>query len=285
MITRKQFILSAFSAIAAGSLAACGGSGDSGNAPVDESTAREEANTLLVAATPTPNAQILKGFAAPLLAKKDISLEAKVYTDYTQPNDATILGEVDANYFQNNDFLDTYNKQNNSDLKSLGVIHYEPYGVYSNRHGSLEEATDGTVFAIPNDPTSEGRALLLLQQEGLITLANPENLMATPADIAENPRNLQFQETESLELISALDVVDFAVISGVFATEAGKHVSEALAVESKDSKTVERYGSIICTTAEMANDERVVALVEALRSEDFAAYLKENYDQDVLPAV
>ncbi|MBR3327876.1 MAG: MetQ/NlpA family ABC transporter substrate-binding protein [Atopobiaceae bacterium] len=289
MIDRKQFLVAAASALLAGSLVACGGNAnsnaDAGSGTNAASGSDAAAKTLVVAASPSPHAQILQDFAAPLLAKKGITLEVKEYTDYIQPNVATENGEVDANYFQHINYLNNYNKENGTDLESAGAIHYEPFGVYSNKHSDLASIEDGAVIAIPNDPTNEGRALLVLQQEGLIALKDPENLEATPKDIAENTHNLEFQELEAAALPRALDDVDYAVINGNYAIEAGMHVADAVAVEANDGKAVEQYGNIICTTPDKLKDERIVALVEALQSKDFADYLKKTYDQDVLPAV
>jgi len=288
MISRKQFVTSAFSVLLAGSLIACGGgnsnSASSGDAATKDAAATTE-KTLVVAASPSPHAEILTKFAAPQLAEQGITLEVKEYTDYIQPNVATSTGEVDANYFQHINYLNNYNKENGTDLESAGAIHYEPFGVYSNSHKSLDEIENGATIAIPNDPTNEGRALLVLQQEGLITLSDPDDLEATPKDIADNPKNIEFQELEAAALPRALDDVDFAVINGNYAIEAGLHVADAVAVEANDGKAVEQYGNIICTTPDKLSDERVVALVKVLQSDDFAQYLKDNYDQDVLPAV
>ncbi len=286
MISRKQFISSAFGVLLAGSLVACGGgsstaSSTSGSAGGDASISK----TLVVAASPSPHAEILEKFAKPRLAEKGIILEVKEYTDYVQPNVATTTGEVDANYFQHINYLDNYNKENGTDLASAGAIHYEPFGVYSNKHTSLDELADGATIAIPNDPTNEGRALLVLQQEGIVKLKDPENLEATPNDLAENPKNIKFQELEAAALPRALDDVDFAVINGNYAIEAGMHVADAVAVEANDGKAVEQYANIICTTPDKASDERITELVNILQSEDFKTYLKDTYNEDVLPAV
>ena len=153
--------------------------------------------------------------------------------------------------------------------------------------GSKSDDSDGATtiqIAVPNDPTNEGRALLLLQQENLITLKDPDNLEATPVDIAENPHNLQFVEVEAAAVPRQLQDVDFAVINGNYAIEAGFHVKDAVAVESKDGKAVEQYANYIVTTPEKKDDDRVSALVSVLTSDDFKQYLSDTYDQDVLPA-
>lgn len=288
MLTRKQLVTGAFGVALAAVLTACGGNSSSASASGESTGSSAQtagaSKTLVVAASPSPHAEILQNFAAPLLANEGIKLEVKEYTDYIQPNVATSTGEVDANYFQHINYLTNYNQENGTDLVSACMVHYEPFGVYSNKHKGLDELTEGSTIAVPNDPTNEGRALLVLQQEGIITLKDSSNLEATPKDIAENPKNIQFQELEAAALPRALDDVDFAVINGNYAIEAGLHVADAVAVEANDGKAIEQYGNIICTTPDKLKDERILALVKVLQSDDFAAYLKKTYDKDVLPA-
>lgn len=265
-------------AVAAG-LVALGGLSACGSAP-----AEADASKLVVAASPAPHAQILTDFAAPALKEQGIELVVKEYTDYILPNKDTDGGSVDANYFQHINYLDNYNAENGTDLVSAGAVHYEPMAVYAGKSADLDAIADGTVVAVPNDPTNEGRALLLLQDLGLIKLSDPEDLEATPKDIAENPYNLVFQELEAAAVPRALQSVDFAVINGNYAIEAGYHVEDALAHEETGSRAVEQYANIVCTAADHADDPQVKALVELLQSDDFKAYLEANYGQDVLPA-
>ena len=264
--------------VALGGLTACGGS----SAPAG--SAANASATLTVAASPAPHAEILNDFAAPLLAKQGIELKVKEYTDYIQPNKDTTSGAVDANYFQHITYLENYNAENGTDLVSAGLIHYEPFAVYAGTSDDLDNISDGATVAIPNDPTNEGRALLLLQDLCLITLSDPENLEFTPKDIKENPHNLKFQELEAAALPRALSSVDFAVINGNYAIEAGYHVADALAHESSDSLAVERYANIICVAKGDEDSKEVKALVDVLTSEDFKAYLEKTYGEDVLPA-
>ncbi len=264
--------------VALGGLTACGGS----SAPAG--SAANASATLTVAASPAPHAEILNDFAAPLLAKQGIELKVKEYTDYIQPNKDTTSGAVDANYFQHITYLENYNAENGTDLVSAGLIHYEPFAVYAGTSDDLDNISDGATVAIPNDPTNEGRALLLLQDLCLITLSDPENLESTPKDIKENPHNLKFQELEAAALPRALSSVDFAVINGNYAIEAGYHVADALAHESSDSLAVERYANIICVAKGDEDSKEVKALVDVLTSEDFKAYLEKTYGEDVLPA-
>lgn len=278
----RRSLLTSFAAglgiVALGGLTACGGSSASAGSSANASA------TLTVAASPAPHAEILNDFAAPLLAKQGIELKVKEYTDYIQPNKDTTSGAVDANYFQHITYLENYNAENGTDLVSAGLIHYEPFAVYAGTSDDLDNISDGATVAIPNDPTNEGRALLLLQDLGLITLSDPENLESTPKDIKENPHNLKFQELEAAALPRALSSVDFAVINGNYAIEAGYHVADALAHESSDSLAVERYANIICVAKGDEDSKEVKALVDVLTSEDFKAYLEKTYGEDVLPA-
>lgn len=281
-ISRRSLIASAFAGlgvVALGGLTACGGSSTAA-----EGSTAADSTTLTVAASPTPHAEILNDFAAPLLAKEGIELKVKEYTDYIQPNKDTTSGAVDANYFQHITYLENYNAENGTDLVSVGLIHYEPFAVYAGTSSDLDAIAEGATIAVPNDPTNEGRALLLLQDLGLITLKDPENLEATPKDIKDNPHNIKFQELEAAALPRALSSVDFAVINGNYAIEAGYHVADALAHESSDSLAVEKYANIICVAKGNEDSKAVKALVEVLTSEDFADYLEEHYGEDVLPA-
>lgn len=281
-ISRRSLVASAFAGlgvVALGGLTACGGSGTAA-----EGSAAAGSTTLTVAASPTPHAEILNDFAAPLLAKEGIELKVKEYTDYIQPNKDTTSGAVDANYFQHITYLENYNAENGTDLVSAGLIHYEPFAVYAGTSNDLDAIADGATIAVPNDPTNEGRALLLLQDLGLIALSDPENLEATPKDVKDNPHNLKFQELEAAALPRALSSVDFAVINGNYAIEAGYHVADALAHESSDSLAVEKYANIICVAKNNEDSKAVKALVKVLTSDDFKAYLEENYGEDVLPA-
>ncbi|WP_028264072.1 MetQ/NlpA family ABC transporter substrate-binding protein [Atopobium fossor] len=275
MISRRTFIASATALIATGALSACGG-----NTP----NAGANAKTLTIAASPSPHAEILTKFAKDKLAKKDIELTVKEYTDYIIPNQVTSSGEVDANYFQHINYLNNYNKQNGTDLVGVAAIHYEPMGIFAGKSKDLKNIANGAQIAVPNDPTNEGRAFLLLAQEGLITLKDPNNLEATPVDVADNPHNIKFVEVEAAAVARQLQDVDFAVINGNYAIEAGFHVADAQAVEKSDGKAVEQYANYIVTTPSNKDDERIKALVEVLTSDDFKTYLSKTYDKDVLPA-
>lgn len=277
-ITRRGFILTAAaasSAILLGSaLTGCGSTGANGPGA---------AKRLTVAASPTPHAKILSEFAAPKLKDQGIELTVKEYTDYIIPNQVTSSGEVDANYFQHINYLDNYNEKNGTDLVSVAAIHYEPFGIYAGTSSDLLSIADGAQIAVPNDPTNEGRALLLLQQEKIIRLSNPNDLEATATSVADNPHNVRLVEVEAAAVPRQLQDVNFAVINGNYAIEAGMHASDALAVESAQGVAVQQYANYIVTTPDKKDDERIAALVKVLTSDDFKTYLSGTYGKDVLP--
>ena len=281
-LSRRGF-LATVAGLGAVALAGCS-NGGTGTAAGSSAGSTAASTTLTVGASPTPHAQILTDFAAPKLKNEGIELKVKEYTDYIQPNKDTTSGALDANYFQHINYLNNYNKENKTDLVSAGKIHYEPFGIYAGKSKDLSNIADGAVIAVPNDPTNEGRALLLLEQEGIIKLKDSSNLESTPNDIAENPHNVQFQEVEAAAVPRTLQSVDFAVINGNYAIEAGYHVKDALAHEKAGTAAVNEYANIICTTKEKEDDTSIKALVKVLQSDDFKKYLEENFGEDVLPA-
>ena len=271
-ITRRS-LLSASALLAVSSLAACGGGSS------------EDDSTLTVAASPSPHAEILNEFAAPLLAEQGFTLEVKEYTDYILPNQDTTSGEVDCNYFQHLNYLNNYNEENGTDLVSVGKIHFEPMGVFAGKSSDLAAIADGATITVPNDATNEGRALLLLQEQGLITLSDDAGITATPNDIVDNPHNLSFIEQEAAMLPATLADADFAVINGNYAIDAGLTLADAVAQESADSDVIKNeYANVIVTTPDKAEDEKIAALVAVLTTDDFKAYLEETYGDAVQAA-
>lgn len=265
------------------SAAACGSSaaGDTGSAAAG--TAEEAAEvTIKVGANITPHSEILEQ-AKPLLKEKGINLEVVQLEDSITPNTGVIEGSLDANYFQHVPYLEQFNKENGSDLVSIGAIHYEPFGIYAGRTTSLSELPDGALVAVPNNVTNEARALLLLAQEGLLTLKEDAGIKATVEDITENPKNISFKELAPEQLVAALPDVDIAVINGNYAIEGGLHVSEALAVEANDGLAAETYGNIIATSPEKEKDEALLTLVEVLQGEEISKYITETYGGAVVP--
>ena len=267
----RRSLLATLALAAAGSLAAC-----------DAGKPAHEHGTLRIGASPSPHAEILNDFAAPRLEERGITLDVVEYTDYHKPNADVISGDLDANNFQHINHLNTYNEENGSDLVNVGAIHYEPFGVFPGRSNDLDDVAEGTTISVPNDPTNEGRALLLLQDLGLITLDEAAGVTATVNDITDNPHGIEIVEQEAAVLPSTLADVDFAIINGNYAIDAGLSLADAVATENADSTAVrEQYVNIIATRPELEDDECVAALVEVLKGDDFAAYLRETFGDSV----
>lgn len=267
----RRSLLATLALAAAGSLAACGAEGHA-----------HEHGTLRIGASPSPHAEILNDFAAPRLKERGIELDVVEYTDYLKPNEDVISGDLDANYFQHINYLNNYNEENGSDLVNVGAIHYEPFGIFPGRSSDLDDIAEGATISVPNDPTNEGRALLLLQDLGLITIDEAAGVTATVNDITDNPRGIKIAEQEAAVLPSTLADVDFAVINGNYAIDAGLSLADAVATENADSTAVrEQYVNIIATRPELKDDECIAALVEVLKGDDFAAYLQETFGDSV----
>ncbi|MBO7356837.1 MAG: metal ABC transporter substrate-binding protein [Lachnospiraceae bacterium] len=260
------------------SLAGCGSSSQANGSTVSAS-----GNTVIkVGANITPHAEILEQ-AAPILAEKGITLEIVRIEDSVTPNTGVIEGSLDANYFQHVPYLDQFNSENGSDLVSIGAIHYEPFGIYAGKTTDLAALPDGATIAVPNNVTNEARALLLLAQEGLLTLKEDAGITATIGDIIDNPKNLVFKELAPEQLVAALPDVDVAVINGNYAIEGGLHVSQALAVEANDGLAAVTYGNIIATSPDKAQNEALIALVEVLQGEEISKFINDTYDGAVVP--
>jgi len=274
----KKYLAFALALVLCLSLVACGGSDSAAETPADEEAA--ESVTLSVAASPTPHAEILE-VCVPILAEQGITLEINEYGDYVIPNTAVEDGEEDANYFQHVPYLDNFNAERGTHLVNVAGVHVEPMGVYAGKTASLEELADGASVAIPNDPTNEGRALLLLESLGLIKLNDSSNLEATPKDIAENPKNLEFEEVQAETIPSIVSEVDIAVINSNYAMGAGFNpVEDSLAIESADSP----YVNILVVKEGNEGNEAVAALIEALHSDAVRDFINEKYAGAVVPA-
>lgn len=243
-----------------------------------------EDKTIVVAASPTPHAEILTNAVAPLLEKEGYTLEVKEFADYVLPNNVTEEGEVDANYFQHVPYLESFNEENGTHLVSVTGIHYEPFGLYAGKTASLADLPDGAKVAIPNDTTNEARALLLLEQEGLIKLADGAGVTATPKDVVENPKNLEFVELEAATVPRALADVDIAAINSNYAIEAGLSVAnDALAVEDPDGDAAQTYVNVLVVKDGNQNSEKIKALAAALNSDEVRDYINDTFDGAVLP--
>lgn len=262
-------------------LCACGGATEP--APEDEGTEPAETVTLKVAATATPHAEILAQ-VVDVLAEQGITLEIDEYSDYVTPNTAVEEGEMDANFFQHTPYMEKSNAEKGTHLVSVAKIHYEPMGIYAGKTATLEELPDGAVIAVPNDPTNEARALLLLEAQGLIEIDDAAGLDATPKDITSNPKNLQFKELEAPMLPQTVEEVDLSIINSNFALQGGLNPAEdALASESADSEAAQTYANIIAVKEGNENNEAIQALVKALQSDAVRDYINETYSGSVVP--
>lgn len=236
-----------------------------------------EAVTLTVGVSPTPHGEILMA-AKDLLAAEGIELKMIEFTDYIQPNLALEDGSLDANYFQHGPYLDSFNAENGTKLVSIGNIHYEPMGIFAGKKDDLAAVAEGDKIAVPNDPTNEARALLLLETNGIIKL-NPEaGITATKADIVENPKNVEIVEMEAAQVPRSIGDVEFAVINGNYALQAGLNTStDSLAKEEKDSLAATTYANIV-VAREGDDRPELKKLIEALKSQDVKDYIANTYE-------
>ena len=268
------FAAAAVLAVGCFGLTACGAS--------QEASSGDD-KVITVGATPTPHAEVLENAVAPILEEQGYDLQVTVFEDYVQPNTAVESGELDANYFQHINYLDAFNEENGTSLVNAGYVHYEPFGLYAGKSSDLENIADGAKIAVPNDTTNEARALLLLQQEGLITLADGAGVTATTKDIVDNPKNLEIVELEAAQVSHSLQDVDFGIINGNYALEAGLSVADALAVESAEGVAAEQYGNIIAVADGNQDSEKIKALVAACQSDGVAKYIEDTYNGAVVP--
>lgn len=273
----KTLLVAAFGALLAFGIVGCGGSSGSS----------ASLQTITVAAVPTPHAEVLNDAVAPLMKEQGYELVVKEFTDYVLPNTATEQGEVDANYFQHKPYLDNFNEEQGTHLVDVVAVHYEPFGLYAGKDKSLtslDALPEGAKVAVPNDATNEARALLLLQDAGLIKIDASAGLTATKADIVENPRNLDIIELEAAQTALSLQDVDLAAINSNYAIEAGLNVSkDAIATEAADSAAAQTYANLLVVKEGNENDPGIQALAKALNSDEVRDYINKTYDGAVLP--
>ncbi|NTZ96245.1 ABC transporter substrate-binding protein [Pseudomonas koreensis] len=238
------------------------------------------AETLTVAATPVPHAEILE-FVKPALAKEGVDLKVKVFTDYIQPNVQVAEKRLDANFFQHQPYLDEFNKAKGTSLVAVTGVHLEPLGAYSNKIKDLKDLPSGANVVIPNDATNGGRALLLLAKAGLITLKDPTNILSTLKDIAQNTKDLKIRELEAATIPRVLTQVDLALINTNYALEAKLDPSkDALVIEGNDSP----YVNILVSRADNKDSDAMQKLAAALHSPEVKKFITEKYKGAVLPA-
>ena len=268
----KRILAAGAAAVLAVGLTACGG---------EENKADDK--TITVAASPTPHAEILEA-AKDLLKEKGYTLEIKEFDDYPQQNVVVDEGEFDANYFQHQPYLDNFNEEKGSDLVSAAKIHYEPLGIYPGASEDLENIKDGAKIAVPNDATNEARALLLLEENGIITLKEDAGLNATKKDVEENPHNIEIVELDAAQIARVVEELDFVVLNGNYALDAGFNVqTDAIAKEEADSEAAQTYANIIAVKKENKDSEKIKALVEVLQSEEIGKFITDTYEGAVVP--
>ena len=269
---KKLLAIATILVLALAALTACGGgsgdSADSGEADADK--------TIKVAASPTPHAEILNS-VSDALAKEGWTLEVLEFDDYVQPNVATTDGDVDANYFQHVPYLDEYNAQNGTNLVSVAGIHYEPMGVYAGTKKSFDELAEGDQVGIPNDATNGARALLLLQDNGVIKLKDGAGVTATEQDIAENPKNIKIVPLEAATIPASLPDLALGVINANYAIGAGLKIDEALATETAASLAADTYVNVIVVNEENKDSEKTKALVAALQTDEVKKFIEETF--------
>lgn len=268
----KRILAAGAAAVLAVGLTACGGKEN-----------KADDKTITVAASPTPHAEILEA-AKDLLKEKGYTLEIKEFDDYPQQNVVVDEGEFDANYFQHQPYLDNFNEEKGSDLVSAAKIHYEPLGIYPGASEDLENIKDEAKIAVPNDATNEARALLLLEENGIITLKEDAGLNATKKDVEENPHNIEIVELDAAQIARVVEELDFVILNGNYALDAGFNVqTDAIAKEEADSEAAQTYANIIAVKKENKDSEKIKALVEVLQSEEIGKFITDTYEGAVVP--
>ena len=263
--------------LVAGVLVGCG------TANTSNSSTGASKGTITVAASETPHSEILAE-AKTILAQQGWDLQVTVFQDYVQPNLVVESGQFDANYFQHVPYLESFNKENNTNLVDAGDIHYEPFGIYPGTKKDLASLTKGDVIAIPNDTTNEARALLLLQDNGIIKLNDGVGLTATVNDIKENSKGVVIKELEAAQVSRVKSEVAFVVLNGNYALEAGFSVSkDAVAYEKSDSQAAKTYVNIIAVKKGNEQKEGIVALVKVLKSDEIKKFINDKYAGAVIP--
>lgn len=245
----------------------------------------QEKPVIRVGAGVTPHAEILEEIKGPL-EKKGYELTIQVFEDFVLPNKALAEGELDANLYQHEPYLINFNQEQNTKLSIAGDVkfYFLPLGIYSDKMESLKELSEGASVAIPNDLTNGGRALLLLQEAGLIKLKNQSDITATVSDIVENPQKIKIIELEAAQVVRALKDVDFAVINANYILDSELSVKEdALLTESENSQAAERYASVLAIQEFSNNDKAIEALLEVLQSKETRDFINKTYKGAVIP--
>ena len=248
-----------------------------------EPAGAENKGTITVAASATPHAEILEK-AAPILAEQGWTLDVTIFDDYILPNNVVESEEFDANYFQHIPYLNSFNEEQGTHLVNAGGIHYEPFGIYPGTKSDLSELADGDTIAVPNDTTNEARALLLLEDNGVLTLKEGAGLEATVNDIESKNVDVEILELEAAQVARVKDEVAFVVLNGNYALQAGFSVAnDSVAYETSDSEAAKTYVNVIAVKEGHESDEGIQALVDVLKSDEITQYINDEYDGAVIP--
>lgn len=285
-LSRRSFLLGGAAVLGSFALTACGGNSATGSSATTSgaatSSSASSGTVITVGASPSPHAEILKAVEDEI---KTAGYELKVveYNDYVQPNVALSEGDLDANYFQHKPYLDNYNQENGTDLVSAAAIHFEPMGIYAGKSSDIKNVPDGAKIAVPSDATNEARALLLLQDQGVLKLKDGVGLEATKNDIAENPHNVEFVEVEAASVPRTLQDADFGVINGNYALSAGLDTTATLASEGAGSEAAKTYANIVAVRKGEDQTDKTKALVKALTSDTAKKFIENQYKGSVIP--
>ena len=275
---RRFLALALVGTLALGVFAGCGDSSKD-----KEAGNKKDSKVITIAASPTPHAEILEK-AKEILKDEGYDLKITEFEDYVQPNEVVESGEYDANYIQHLPYLESFNEEKGTHIVSVGKIHYEPFGIYPGKKKSLDKISDGDRIAIPNDTTNEARALLLLQDNGVIKLKDGAGIDATINDIAENPHKIKFDELEAAQVARVADEDEFVVLNGNYALEAGYSVAkDSLAYEASDSEAAKTYVNIIAVKEGNENKAGIKELVKVLKSDEIKEFINDKYDGAVIP--
>lgn len=276
---KKSLSLLVTGALLITSLTGCGNKAASATA----SSKDTKLKVLKVGAVPTPHAEILN-YIKPILKEKGIDLQVVEFTDYVQPNMALQNKELDANYFQHVPYLNDFNKKNNTQLSATVPVHFEPLGLYPGKTKTLNDLKEGDTIAVPNDTTNEARALLLLQDAGIIKVKDGAGLEATIKDIVDNPKKIKIQELEAAQISRTLPDVNLAVINGNYALDAGLNAAkDALKAEDKSSLAAKTFANVIVVRTGDENREEIKVLDEVITSSQVRDFINQKYKGAVVP--
>ncbi|MGE7671974.1 MetQ/NlpA family ABC transporter substrate-binding protein [Lysinibacillus sp. NPDC094403] len=273
MKKKNKILLGLASLTLVAALVGCGTKEDSKSKAINE-------NKIVVGVTSGPHEQIAEA-AAKVAKENGLEVELKTFSDYVLPNTSLAEGDLDANSYQHKPFLDTFNKDHNTDLVPVGKTILTPMGIYSKKYKSFDEIPDGATFGLPNDPTNGARALFVLQEAGIIKLKDRADLTASIRDVEENKKNLKFIELEAAQIPKQLSEVDVAAINTNFALDAGINPKkDSIFLESTNSP----YVNYIAVRAENKDDPTIKKFVEAYQSEEVRKFIEEEFKGSIIPS-